>query len=143
MNDGSNGKAFFDSNVLLYMRSSADLNKQARAKELFDHHVQFGSILLSTQVVEEFFAMGLRKLKLPKEVVKQSAIEFLALPLVLLGPPHILKAIENEDRYQISFWDALILAAAESGGAAVLFTEDLNHGQQYGPVLVRNPFKEG
>lgn len=141
MNDGSTGKAFFDTNVLLYMRSSSDLNKQARAQELFDHHVQFGSILLSTQVVQEFLAVGWRKLKLPKEEVKQTAVEFLALPLVLLGPSHILKAIENEEQYQISFWDGLILAAAESGGAEVLFTEDLNDGQQYGEVLVRNPFR--
>jgi predicted nucleic acid-binding protein len=143
MNGGSSGKAFFDTNVLLYMRSSSDLNKQARAKELFDHHVQLGSILLSTQVVQEFLAVGLRKFKLPKEDVKQTAIEFLALPLVLLGPSHILRAIESEERYQISFWDALILAAAESGGAQVLFTEDLNDGQQYGEVLVRNPFRQG
>jgi predicted nucleic acid-binding protein len=143
MNDGSSGKAFFDTNVLLYMHSSQDLAKQARAQELFDQHVQLGSILLSTQVVQEFFVLGLRKLKLPKDEVKQTAVEFLDLPLVLLGPSHILNAIEHEERYQISFWDALILAAAESGGAKVLYTEDLNHGQQYGPVLVRNPFKEG
>jgi predicted nucleic acid-binding protein len=142
-NASSVGKAFFDTNVLLYMRSSEDLNKQFHARQLFNHHVQLGSILLSTQVVQEFFTVGLRKLKLPKEDVKQTAIELLDLPLVLLGPSQILKAIEIEERYQISFWDALILAAAESGGAEVLFTEDLNHGQQYGSVLVRNPFKEG
>ena len=48
---------------------------------------------------------------------------------------------EFEERYQISFWDALILAAAESGGAGVVYTEDLNHGQRYGSVLVQNPFR--
>ena len=47
---------------------------------------------------------------------------------------------EFEERYQISFWDALILAA-ESGGAGVVYTEDLNHGQRYGSVLVQNPFR--
>jgi predicted nucleic acid-binding protein len=52
-----------------------------------------------------------------------------------------MSAIQNEERYQISFWDALILAAADSGGAEVLYTEDLNDGQQYGSVLVRNPFR--
>jgi predicted nucleic acid-binding protein len=49
--------------------------------------------------------------------------------------------LEFEERYQISFWDALILAAAESGGAGVVYTEDLNHGQRYGSVLVQNPFR--
>lgn len=137
------GKAFFDTNVLLYMRSSADLTKQARARELFEHHVEMGSIVLSTQVVQEFFAVGLRKLKLSRETVKETVISFLALPLVLFGPSHILRAIQNEEQYQISFWDGLILAAAESAGAEVLFTEDLNDGQQYGEVLVRNPFRTG
>ena len=48
--------------------------------------------------------------------------------------------LEFEERYQISFWDALILAA-ESGGAGVVYTEDLNHGLRYGSVLVQNPFR--
>jgi predicted nucleic acid-binding protein len=64
----------------------------------------------------------------------------LDLPLVILSPSHITSAIETEERYQISFWDALILAAAQSGGAEILYTEDLNDGQQYGSVTVRNPF---
>jgi predicted nucleic acid-binding protein len=49
--------------------------------------------------------------------------------------------MDNELRYQISFWDGLILAAAEAGGAEVLYTEDLSHGQRYGGVLARNPFR--
>ena len=48
--------------------------------------------------------------------------------------------MENVEQYRISFWDALIVAAAQSGGAELLFTEDLNDGQQYGSVLARNPF---
>jgi predicted nucleic acid-binding protein len=143
MNDGSSGKVFIDTNVLLYMHSSEDLAKQARAQELFEYYGNLCSIVLSTQVVQEFVAAGQRKLRLPKEQLKRLVAGFLALPLVLLGPSHILRAIEHEERYQISFWDALILAAAESGGAETLFTEDLNHNQQYGSVLVRNPFKEG
>lgn len=55
---------------------------------------------------------------------------------------HIRAAMENEEQYRISFWGALILAAAESGRAEVLFTEDLNDGRQYGSVLVRNPITQ-
>ena len=134
-------RTFFDSNVFLYMQSSADPWKQARARELVQQYSAEGRIVLSTQVVQEFYAVGLRKLALPREQVKQTVVTLLAYPLVLLGPAHILKAIEHEERYQISFWDALILSAAEGGGAEVLFTEDLNDGQQYGEVLVRNPFR--
>jgi predicted nucleic acid-binding protein len=137
------GKAFFDTNVLLYMHSSADAEKRARAQELFDNHLQLHSIVLSTQVIQEFYAVGSRKLAFSRQYLKEEVGKFLALPLVLIGPSQILRAIENEERYQISFWDALILAAAESGGAEVVYTEDLNHDQQYGPVLVRNPFKAG
>ncbi len=49
--------------------------------------------------------------------------------------------MDHELRYQISFWDSLILAAAEAGGAEVLYTEDLNDGQKYVGILVRNPFR--
>jgi predicted nucleic acid-binding protein len=137
------GKAFFDTNVLLYMHSSADPGKQEQARALFQRYNEARRIVLSTQVVQEFYSAGLRKLVLSRGQAKQIVTDLLEFPLVLLGPAQIMKAIENEEQYQISFWDALILAAAESGGAEILFTEDLNHGQQYGPVLVRNPFKEG
>jgi len=134
------GKAFFDTNVLLYVRSTADLHKQARARALFDEYVDTGRIVLSTQVVQEFFVRALQKLGIPRPEVVDAASELLALPLVINGPAQILSAIYRSDRYQISFWNALILAAAEYAGAEVLFTEDLNDGQQYGSVLVRNPF---
>jgi predicted nucleic acid-binding protein len=135
------GKAFFDTNVLLYMYSSADVRKQARARDLYREYALANRILLSTQVVQEFFVAGLRKLTLPRQQVREVTAAFLDSPLVIVGPSHIRTAIEKEDRYNISFWDALIVAAAESGGAEVLYTEDLNDGQRYGAVLVRNPFR--
>jgi predicted nucleic acid-binding protein len=135
------GKFFFDTNVLLYMYSGADLAKQTRAKELFQHCTASGRMLLSTQVVQEFYAAGSRKLRIPRSELRDVAAGLLDLPLVTVRPSHILSAIQTEERYGISFWDALILAAAESGGAEVLYTEDLNDGQQYGKVMVRNPFR--
>jgi predicted nucleic acid-binding protein len=137
------GKAFFDTNIFVYMQSAADPLKQVRARELVEHYGSADRIAVSTQVVQEFYAVGLRKLALPREQVKQTVKALLRYPLVVIGPSHIMKAIENEEQYQISFWDALILAAAESGGADILFSEDLNHGQQYGRVLVQNPFEVG
>jgi predicted nucleic acid-binding protein len=139
----SAAKAFFDTNVLLYMYSTADKAKQTRAQELFQDQSRTGGIVLSTQVVQEFYAAGLRKLAMPRGPLREAVEKLLALPLVLIGSSHILKAIENEEQYRISFWDGLILAAAESGGVEILYTEDLNHGQQYGAVEVRNPFHAG
>ena len=133
-------KAFFDTNVLLYMYGG-DTAKQARAQELFRQHAQNGSILLSTQVVQEFYAAGSRKLGMPRLELRDLVAALLNSPLVIVGPSQIVAAIQNEERYKISFWDALIVAAAESGGAGVLYTEDLNHGQHYGAVLAQNPFR--
>jgi predicted nucleic acid-binding protein len=92
-------------------------------------------------VVQEFYVSALRKLTLSRPQVREIALTLLDSPLITIGPPHILAAMGKADRYQISFWDALILAAAEAGGAEVLYTEDLNDGQQYGAVTVRNPFR--
>jgi len=133
-------KAFFDTNVLLYMYSNADLIKQARAQDLYREYAASGRILLSTQVVQEFFVAGLRKLKLPRTHVREVATALLDLTLVTIRPADIREAMEKEARYQISFWNALVLTAAEAGGAEVVFSEDLNHEQQYGSVSVKNPF---
>ena len=133
-------KAFFDTNILLYMYSSADPHRQTRARDLYREYATAGRLLLSTQVVQEFFVAGLRKLKLPRQQVREVAMALLDSPLVVLAPSHIRAAMDNEEQYRISFWDALIVAAAQSGGAELLFTEDLNDGQQYGSVLARNPF---
>jgi predicted nucleic acid-binding protein len=132
-------KVFFDTNVLLYMYGR-DSRKQAQARSLFVEFARARNLLLSTQVVQEFYAAGSKKLGIPRERLRRSALYFLKLPLVIIGPPQIARALENEDLYGISFWDALILAAAEAGGAELLYTEDLDHGQKYGRVLVRNPF---
>jgi predicted nucleic acid-binding protein len=133
-------KAFLDTNVLLYLYGG-DVAKRARAQELVRQHSRDGGILVSTQVVQEFYT-GSRKLGMSRRELREATAALLDLPLVVVGPPHILAAIKAEGKYQISFSDALILAAAESGGATVLFTEHLNDGQQYGTVKVRNPFRE-
>ena len=139
MNDG---KAFFDTNVLLYMYGGAESAKQARAQKLFRRYAQSSQILLSTQVVQEFYVAGSRKLGMPRGELGDVIRALLDLPLVIVGPALILSAMGTETRYRISFWDALILTAAEAGGAEVLYTEDLNHGQQYGAVTVQNPFRD-
>ncbi len=132
-------RAFFDTNLLLYIYGD-DYPKRARATTLFDEYTESGDVLVSTQVVQEFYAAGSRKLGIPRQQLREIAFALLDLPLVVVTPQHIARAVENEDLYKMSFWDALILAAAEAGNADVLYTEDLNHGQKYGAVLVRNPF---
>ena len=92
-------------------------------------------------MVQEFYAVGSRKLGLPGPALRTPVALLLSLSMVTVTPVHIVSAIEIEERYRVSFWDALILATAASSGASVLYTEDLNNGQHYGTVEVRNPFK--
>lgn len=110
----SAGRAFFDTNVLLYTHSRADLRKQARAVELFAEYARSGRILLSTQVIQEFYAAGSRKLSLPRSQLQQACAAPMDLPLIRIDPVHIREAMRGEDLYRISFWDVLILAAAEN-----------------------------
>ena len=135
------GKAFFDTNVLLYMYAG-DPAKRERALELYQEY-EPGRLFISTQVVQEFYAAGSRKIAIRRDTLREATATLLRWPLILVGPAEIVAALEIEERYRISFWDALILAAAEAGGAEVLYTEDLNHGQRYGTVLVLNPFGSG
>jgi len=134
-------RSFFDTNILLYLYSDADPDKQKRARELYREHALSGAILISTQVIQEFYAAATRKLAIPRPTVRELTEALFELPLVIVNPTHIHSAMDHELRYQISFWDSLILAAAEAGGAEVLYTENLNDGQQYGGILVRNPFR--
>ena len=117
-----------------------DARKQSQAKQLFLECSRASRMILSTQVVQEFYVAGSRKLGMPRPELRNATAALMDCPLVIVGPSHITAALYTEERYQVSFWDALILAAAESGGAEVLYTEDLNDGQRYGAVLVRNPF---
>lgn len=135
-------RAFFDTNVLLYMYGGNDLFKTVTAKDLFLRHVHSNLAVVSTQVVQEFYSAGSRKVLMPRQELIQAVGFLLKLPLVQADGLLIEAAIEMELRYRISFWDALIVSAAETAEAEILFTEDLNHNQRYGSVTVRNPFRE-
>ena len=122
------------------MYSDAIPDKQITARELYRKQALSGTLLVSTQVIQEFYAAATRKLGIPRATVRALTEAMFELPLVIVNPAHIRSALDNEARYHISFWDGLIVAAADAGGADVLYTEDLNHGQQYGAVVARNPF---
>ncbi len=133
-------EVFLDTNIVVYAvdtsPASAAKNKRAR------HIIRGGKFGVSAQVVQEFYVTSTRKLKKPlstsmaiKWVDRLCRAEFTPVDAAI-----IKMGIANAKRYQISYWDGAILAAAEALGAPVLFTEDLNHGQSYGAVKVVNPF---
>jgi predicted nucleic acid-binding protein len=133
------GKAFVDTNIFLYLYTSADKVKRDRARSLIRELQNGSQVTISTQVVQEFY-VNARRLQMAQSDLMLAIAALFALPLVIVDQKEILMAIALEERYGINFWDALILAAAESSESGVLYTEDLNHGQRYGRVTVRNPF---
>lgn len=138
----SAGKALFDTNILLYIVSRADQQKRRRAAALFREYAGSARALVSTQVVQEFHVACTRKLGFRRARSRGLVEALLDLPLVVVSPGVIRSALSIEERYGISFWDSLVIAAAQAGGAETVYTEDLNHGQAYGTVNVRNPFVE-
>lgn len=133
--------AFFDTNVLIYLHDEGQSAKQAVARELFRRHFLERRVALSTQVLQEFYVTITRKtVRMPVKQARALLADYAQMLLVTIHASHILQAIDWSDRYQVSFWDALILAAAKSAGATVVYSEDLSHTQNYGGVRVVNPF---
>jgi predicted nucleic acid-binding protein len=128
-----------DTNILVYAVSSleADSVKTARAQELVKQ--PFG---VSGQILQEFYVNVTRKIKTP--LTPSAALEWVEQlelqPFVPIDAALIKTGIAIAERYQISYWDAAIIAAAVALGATALYTEDLSHGQIYGSVRVVNPF---
>ena len=132
---------FLDTNVLVYaaVGTGKEEPKRERALALIDSE-DFGT---SAQVLQEFFVTVVRKAARP--LLPQQALEwieqFVAFPCQSIDHQLVRIAVEQSERFAISYWDGAILAAAAALGAHTVYSEDLNDGQQYGLVRVVNPFR--
>jgi predicted nucleic acid-binding protein len=136
------GNAFFDTNVLVYAEDQDEPEKRAIALKLLADHGTSDDIVLSGQVLNEFY-VNVRRLKRPLDAARAlNALEQLAaFPVVPVTADLVVAAAAASERYRISHWDALILETARAAGCAVVFSEDLNDEQDYDGVRVENPFK--
>jgi predicted nucleic acid-binding protein len=134
-------KYFVDTNILIYAHDRSAGLKHERARQLIERLWTSGQGVLSTQVLQELCINLRRKVArpLPVEEVRRIIQDYLTWEIVVNTPGSVLQALEIEVRYKTSFWDALVLQAAESSGATVLYSEDLAAGQKYGPIQVINP----
>ncbi|HEV7217380.1 MAG: PIN domain-containing protein [Terriglobales bacterium] len=134
-------KCFVDTNILIYAHDHSTGLKHERARALLEQLWDSARGVLSTQVLQELCINLRRKIArpLPVEEVRQLVQDYLTWEVVTNSPESVLRALEIEVRYKISFWDALILQAAEQSGAAILYSEDLATSQKYGDVKVVNP----
>jgi predicted nucleic acid-binding protein len=134
-------KYFVDTNILIYAHDRSTGAKHDRARQLLERLWTSGEGVLSTQVLQELCFNLRRKVArpLPVEEVRRLIQDYLSWEVVVNTPGSVVQALEIEVRYKISFWDALVLHAAESSGAAILYSEDLASGQRYGTIQVVNP----
>jgi predicted nucleic acid-binding protein len=136
----ANTEVFLDTNILLYAALGRDHAGQRweRAREI----VLTEDYCTSGQVLAEFYNNATRKGAPPlssdkaREWVRVVAMK----PCQPITSDVVVAGIDYARRYQLSYWDGAIIAAAERIGARVLYSENLNHGQTYGSVRVENPF---
>jgi len=135
---------FVDTNVLVYAHDSSEARKQPMALALLDRLWATRSGTLSTQILQEFYAVATRKFDPPMS--RREAREIVALyatwPVIQVDVPLILTASQLEERHTLSFWDALVVEAARRSGATRLVTEDLQAGRLIGGIRIENPFAE-
>ena len=137
-------KTFIDTNVLVYAHDTDAGVRHTTAKallaELWDH--RNGS--LSTQVLQEFYAVVTRKFKPPIPRAKARAIvaAYGEWCDAATEPQLIVAASRLEEEHTLSFWDSLIVQAAIQAGADRLVSEDLHHGRSFGTLTIENPFSE-
>lgn len=136
----SGGKVFFDTNVLLYAQDLDAPHKRERSRQLMAEVAAVGCGVISTQVLQEYYVTATRKLGVAPLAAKSVVQSFRMFEIVQLSPDLIEQAIDRSVLSQLSFWDALIVAASAASGCTTIYSEDLNAGQAIGGVRVVNPF---
>lgn len=131
---------FLDTNIIVYANDSRDQRKQALALDIVSQHLVDGTGVISSQVLQEYASVAVSKLHQPLAVVTHQLHLLESFLVVLVGPAMVRRALEIHQLYQISFWDAQILAAAESAGCERILSEDLNAGQFYVGLRCSDPF---
>jgi predicted nucleic acid-binding protein len=134
-------KFFVDTNILVYAHDRGAGIKHERARSLIESLWNSGGGVLSTQVLQELCVSLRRKTAHPLSIeqLRRLLQDYMSWDVVINTAESILEALVIEHRYNISFWDALIIQAAGSSGATIVYSEDLADGQTYGPLRVVNP----
>lgn len=142
----SAAKAFVDSNVLIYAHDIDAGERHAIAARLVTELWETRRAVISTQVLQEFYVNVTRKIPspLPRAVGRQIVRTYAAWQTEAIGAADIQLASEIEEQHSLSFWDALIVAAAIKGGASTLLTEDMHTGSTIAGIRIESPFpKQG
>jgi predicted nucleic acid-binding protein len=135
------GLCFVDTNVLVYVNDSQVPHKQQLAVDLVADLIEQERLVLSSQVLNELANTLLKpRFGFSSDEVREALSVFAPSPILAIDSALSLRALDVRERYGLSFWDALIVAAAERGRCQTIVTEDLSHGQEYFGIVARNPF---
>lgn len=138
-----NGRFFLDTNVFVYSFDVSVPAKARRALELIRGAVENRKGMVSYQVVQEFFNVALRRFAKPMTVAEaEQYLSTVFRPLLAIQSSQALygEALRLSQRFVLSWYDSLIIAAASEGQCDVLYSEDLQSGQRFGNLQVTNPF---
>ena len=134
------GKVFLDANIFVYAQDVGSPDKQRKSRDVIAQLTSSGEGVISTQIMQEFYVAATRKLKVPPLAAKGVLKTFAVFEIVQVTPELIQEAIDCAILNELSFWDALVLAAAAAAGCSTVYSEDLNAGQTILGVKVQNPF---
>jgi len=133
-------QSFIDSNIIVYANDARDKEKQAIALNVITEHMKSGTGVISTQVLQEYAHVALNKLHQRQDVILRQLVLLEEMTVIQQSPALIRRAVEIKAAYQISFWDACIIAAAEHAKCNVILSEDMNASQFYSGIVMQNPF---
>lgn len=135
---------FVDTNILLYAYDRDVGSKHDCAKQLLIDLWNEGKGCLSTQVLQEFFVNVTKKIPQPlsTSIAREIMRTYLPWIRVATDGEMAVRASEIADTWQTSFWDGMIIAAAERSGATVLLSEEMQSGQRIAGLLITNPFSD-
>jgi len=132
-------KIFIDTNIFVYSIDKKNEDKKQKSRRTLKKIIESHQPVISTQVIKEFYVVSTNKLKADPIVVKNIIHNFHNMEIVNNDLELIEQAIDISVISQLSFWDALIIAAAEKANCEFVFSEDLSSGQTYRGVMVVNP----
>jgi predicted nucleic acid-binding protein len=139
-----NGRFFLDTNIFVYSFDPSVPQKSARASELIRHAVRSRNGIVSYQVVQEFFNVAFRRFAQPMtaaEAEQYLATTFRPLMAINSSAALYVEAFRLTSRYNLSWYNSLVVAAAIEGGAQLLYSEDFQHGQEFENLSIENPFR--
>jgi predicted nucleic acid-binding protein len=133
-------RSFIDTNVLIYAEASDLPAKQKAALALLKQLYEDASGVLSTQVLQEYCNVALKKLKLPPQHIRAQLDLYEQFEVIQVTPAIIRAGLDLHQTRSVAFYDAIVLASARTAGCSLLYSEDMNAGEMVEGVRITNPF---